>query len=250
MFLIGQAAAQSCPGGMGKTQSGDNNYVVDTFTGSLLFSYAINTCTGGSLIDSTVSYMYTCSKDNDDVWWVTKSSYASADCSGSATVVDTWDDSETMEGGLGYFKCDGKNNYAKITIGLDPTCTVTTSIAGGLGGCAANPSFDPPLDNKFYCDSSSAIVFLYVNPSAVPNATYEMCDDAHLCNQWVFGSSCALSAQFLGNDVYGKMESCTMVTDGGDSSDGGDGDGDEDSSASSQFTLMGIAIALIASLFH
>jgi len=90
LLLAGVSAQCS---GTGKTQSG-NNYVVDYFTGTLLFSYAINRCTGVDLLDATTWYKYTCEQDTDDMWWVTKTSYTSATCTGTGTEVDTWSEAD------------------------------------------------------------------------------------------------------------------------------------------------------------
>lgn len=238
LLLAGRVAAQ-CGTSGGMTQSGSNNYVVDTFTNTLLFSYAINQCTGISLADSSVFYKYTCKKDGDDMWWVTRSSYATADCSDSVIDADTWGESDAVAGEAGYFKCDGNNNYAAIQIGLDNLCGGTTTIVGGLGGCASNPSV---YDTKFYCDDAAASVQLYENPTT-GNSTYSMCDDSHLyCAKWTFPTTCTLGAQFLGQNVYGLMTKCALTEAGNED--------DSDSSASSQFTLVGIVVALIAGLFH
>jgi hypothetical protein len=238
LFLAGRVAGQTCVGGTGMTQTGENNFVIDTFTtDTLLFSYAINQCTGVSLTDSSAFYKYTCTQDSDDKWWVTKTSYAASDCSGTATVKATWDDSKTVAGEAGYFKCDGMNNYASIQISIDSQCAGYTTVYGGLGACSSNPTV---LDTKFYCDSSSAAVQLYYNPTVI-NSTYSMCDDSHLyCNKWSFTKTCSLSAQLFGQLVYGTMGSCATSEPGNEM----------DSSASSQFTLMGIAITLIVGLFH
>jgi len=240
LLLAGRVMAQ-CPGSGGMTQSGDNNYVVDTFTDTLLFSYAVGQCTGVSLADSSVFYKYTCKQDDDDMWWITKTGYTTGDCSGSGTHIATWSESDASAGEVGYFKCDGKNNYAAIQISIDSQCGAYTTVIGGLGGCSSNPSV---YDTKFYCDSSSALVQLYVNPSTI-DSNYTMCDDSHLyCTKWTFPTTCTFATQFLGQNVYGSMTKCAL------SESGNDGTTTTESSASSQFTLFGIAIALFVGLFQ
>lgn len=231
--LLFAGAAAQCSG-TGKTQSG-NNYVIDSFTTSnLLFTYAINQCTAVSLLDSSVFYKYTCMQDTNDVWWVTKSAYTSSDCSGTASASLTWNDSVATAGNAGYFKCDGKDSYAAIQISIDEQCAGAITIAGGLGGCASNPAV---YDTKFYCDATSAAVQLYVNPSTI-NSTYAMCDDSHLyCTSWSFTSSCSYVTTLFGQSVYGTFSKCEVMTD-------------SESSASSQFTLLGLVVALVVGLFH
>lgn len=237
--LLFAGAAAQCTTGTGKTLTG-NNYVVDTFTTStLLFTYAINQCTAVSIADSSVFYKYTCKQDDNDMWWVTKSAYSTSDCSGTAAASVSWNETAAAAGEMGYFKCDGKNNYAAIQISIDTQCGGAITVAGGLGGCASNPTV---YDTKFYCDSSMALVQLYYNPEAV-NSTYTMCDDDHLyCNKWTFTSTCNPAASLFGQVVYGTFSKCAL-TEAGNTDD-------SDSSASSQFTLLGLVVALIASLFH
>jgi len=244
LFFAGASAQATClTGATGMTQSGDNNYVIDAFTTStLLFTYAINQCTAVSISDSSTYYMYTCSKDDNDMWWVTKSSYTTPDCSGTAEDSTSWDETTATEGQTGYFKCDGKNNYASIKISIDSQCAGAITVAGGLGACASNPS---AYDTKFYCDSSSALVELYLNPAYLNN-TYSMCDDDHLyCNKWTFGSTCKPAASLFGTTVYGTFSDCAVSESGNDDDDSG-----SDSSASSQFTLLGLVVALIVNFFH
>jgi len=239
LLLAGRVTAQ-CVTGTGMTQSG-NNYVVDYFTGTLLFSYATNKCTGVNLLDSATSYMYTCSKDTDDMWWVTKTAYTSSSCTGTGTEEDKWSEADVGEPGTAnYFKCDGLDSFAGLQISTDTSCAAPVTVYGGLGGCAQNPA---AFDTKFYCDQTSALVQLYTNPSNT-NTTASICDDDELyCNTWTFGSTCALSAQLGSNLVYGKMISCsveTATTTGMTTT----------SSASSHFTVLGLIVALVASMMH
>jgi len=237
LLLAGRVAAQSAcvTGQTGQTQSG-NNYVVDYFTGALLFSYAIDKCTGISLLDATTWYKYTCEQDDDEMWWVTKTSYTSATCTGDGTEVDTWSEADVGDAGtVGYFKCDGNDNYAGVEISIDETCAASVTVYGGLGGCAQNPN---SYDTKFYCSSTSALVQLYLNPTTW-NISAPICDDTELyCNKWTFGSTCALSASLGSDPVYGKMTSCSIM------------ETTAESSASSHFTVLSVIIALVASLMH
>lgn len=237
LLLAGRATAQ-CAAGPGKTQSG-NNYVVDYFTGTLLFSYAINQCTGVDLLDATTWYKYTCEQDTDDMWWVTKKSYTSATCSGDGTEVDSWSEADVGAAGTeGYFVCDGVDNYAAVDISIDTSCAAAVTVYGGLGGCAQNPS---TYDTKFYCDETAALVQLYLNP-VTANISASICDDELLyCNEWTFGTTCALSASLGTTPVYGKMVSCSAVEEETTTTT---------SSASSHFTVLSVIVALVASLMH
>jgi hypothetical protein len=236
LLLAGRVAAQCS--GTGQTQSG-NNYVVDYFTGTLLFSYAINQCTGISLLDATTWYKYTCEQDTDDMWWVTKTSYTSSSCSGTGTEIDSWSEADVGEAGTeGYFKCDGVDNYAGVEISVDTSCAAAVAVYGGLGGCAQNPA---SYDTKFYCDATSALVQLYLNPTTF-NISAPICDDNILyCNKWTFGTECALSASLGTTPVYGKMISCS-VTDTTST--------ESTSSATSHFTVLSLIVALVASMMH
>jgi len=236
LLLAGHVSAQ-CSGGTGKTQSGNNNYVVDYFTG-LLFTYAIDQCTAVDLASGVAWYKYTCSQQ-DSKWWITKTAYTSNDCSGTGDEVDSWSEDEVEEGQMGYFKCDGENHYAQVHISIDPECAAVETVAGGLGACAQNPL---AFDTKFYCDASSALVQLYRNPTTF-NETAPMCDDTALfCDKWTFGSTCAQAATFNGMPLYGKLVKCDAATDSSSTS------APEDA-ATSQFSLLGIAIALVAGFF-
>jgi len=245
LLLAGRVAAQCVTGEEGQTQSG-NNYVVDSFSGTLLFSYATNKCTGIDLLDAATTYMYTCSQDSDDVWSVTKTAYTSTDCSGTGEVVEEWSETDMADAGTaGYFKCDGEDNFAGLEISTDVACTAPVTIYGGLGGCAQNPAV---FDTKFYCDATNALVQLYVNPAAV-NSSAPICDDTELyCNKWTFGSTCAMSAQLGDIIVYGKMLSCS-ITDGTATTDDASTT-ESTSSASSQFTVLSLIVALVASMMH
>jgi len=239
LLLAGRVAAQTAcvEGETGKTQSG-NNYVVDYFTGTLLFSYAINKCTGVSLTDATTWYKYTCEQDDDEMWWVKKSAYTSAACTGTASSEETWSEADLGDAGTeGYFVCDGEDNFAGVEISIDTSCAAAVTVYGGLGGCAQNPM---SYDTKFYCSSTSALVQLYLNPTTW-NSTAPICDDTELfCNKWTFGSTCALSASLGTTPVYGKMTSCSIM----------DATTTTESSASSHFTVLSVIIALVASLMH
>jgi len=246
LLLAGRVSAQ-CATGTGMTQSG-NNYVVDLFTGTLYFSYAINQCTAVSLLDGTTWYKYTCSKDGDDMWWVTKTSYTSKTCTGTGTEVDMWSEADVGEPGtMGYFKCDGVDNYAQVEISIDSACGAAETVYGGLGGCAQNPA---SFDTKFYCDSTSALVQLYLNPTTF-NISAPICDDNLLyCNKWTFGTTCALSASLGSTPVYGKMITCqtstaTTTTSGATTTDSTE----STSSASSQFTVLSVIVALVANFW-
>jgi len=223
----------SCGSSGGKTQSGDNNYVIDTFTNVLLFSYAINQCTSRSLFGDPLVYKYTCSEDTDGVWWVTRTSYAEDGCTGTGTAGEPWSNDGLSAGEQYYFKCDGDDNYASLSLSTAEGCGSPINVVGGLGACSVNAA---NLDTKFYCDSSSALVQLY---SAATGDNKICDDDKYFCEKWTFTSTCAKVTNFMGTDVYGTMTTCVA-----------DGDSDDESSASSQFTLMGIAIALIVGLFR
>jgi hypothetical protein len=245
LLLAGRTAAQvTCATGTPMTQSGSNNFVIDSFSESLMFTYAINQCTGVNIVDNGVFYKYTCSQDENDMWWVTKTSYSTSDCTGSGTVVSSWSEEDTVAGEEGYFKCDGKNNYAAIEIGLDSQCGGTVTLTGGLGACASNPDV---LDTKFYCDdtTTTALVQLYYNPDKI-NSTLAMCSDDLYCNKWSFTSTCKPVAQLFGQLVYGKYSDCALTEATNPGYDGGD---DSDSSASSM-TLLGVVVSLIFGLFH
>jgi len=180
-----------------------------------LFTYAIGQCTAVDLLDDTYFVKYTCSQDDSDMWWVTKSTYTTKTCSGSAVSSDTWDNSATEPGQANYFKCDGDDNYARVQISVDSGCAGSLDIYGGLGGCAQNPT---SFDTKFYCNATGALVQLYINPESINATGLPMCSDDFLyCTKWNFRSSgCALSASLNGVPVYGKMITCE--TDAGSSS--------------------------------
>jgi len=245
-LLAGRTVAQSgllCPnpGSGGMTQSGDNNYVIDTFADTLNFTYAINQCTGVN-IQGNPYIKYTCTQDSDDVWWVTKTSYSTADCSGTGTTVKTWSESDVSEGEWGYFKCDGKNNYAAIDVSIDAACGAAITIVGGLGGCAYNARF---LDSKFYCDASTstAYVQLYDSNHTAHAGHFHGCDDEDAyCMRWSFTDTCAFATDALQIAVYGKYSKCS-TTEAGNAGNG-------KSSASSQFTLVGIVAALIVGFWN
>jgi hypothetical protein len=232
-----------------------NNYVIDYFTGTLLFSYAIDQCTSVNLFNEGTWYKYTCSQDGDGMWWATKTEYTSSTCSGSGTEISTWSEADAGQpGSLYYFKCDGANNYAGLDISIDSECAVTETIYGGLGGCAQNPA---AFDTKFYCDSSSALVQLYLNPTTY-NISAPICDDTVLyCTKWTFGSTCLPSASLSGTTVYGKMTTCqtslgaTTTTGGATTTSGATTTmmTESTSSASSQFTVLSVIVALVANFW-
>jgi hypothetical protein len=212
LLFVGRVLGQqTCDAPPGRTQSGDNNFVIDYFSGALLFTYAIGQCTAVDLTDDTTFVKYACSQVGSGSWKVTKSTYNNKACTGSPTVV-SWNDSNTEAGQLHYFKCDGDNNYARIQISTDSACAGSLDVYGGLGNCAQNPS---SFDTKFYCNATSALVQLYVNPSSINATQIPMCEDNALyCTKWNFrASGCALSAVFAGVPVYGKMITCSASAD-------------------------------------
>jgi hypothetical protein len=240
LFLAAQVLGQSttCVTGQGKDQSGENNYVIDDFTG-LSFSYAIGQCTGVNLLDTDSFAKFTCSKDNTSTWMVTKSTYATKACTTPLSTL-SWTNAETVEGETGFFKCDGGNNYAHVQISLVDTCEGALDVYGGLGGCAVNSA---ALDTKFYCNATIALVQLY-KPG---NSTIGICSDEHsYCNSWNFKSTCDLSASLSGLPVYGKALACETDMTGATTTTGSA----TESSAKSQFTILGAVIALVVALFH
>jgi len=236
LLLAGVSGQATCVTGTPKAQAGTNNYAVDTFADILVFTYAINQCTAtGLTVASWVKY--TCEEDAEGMWSVKKSTYTTNACTGTATEEETWEQDGSDAGQVGYFKCDGDDTYAHVKISADDTCTVSESVYGGLAGCAEN--LYTTLDAKFYCDSTSALVQLFRNPT-IYNLTGEMCADSMYCNKWTFQADCALATMFdADTSVYGKLVACTgtttVVT--------------ETSSANSQFALLSAIIALVASFW-
>lgn len=263
LLLAGRVLGQqTCDSGQhGKTQSGSNNYVIDYFSSALLFTYAIGQCTAVDLADDTNFVKYTCMQDDSDMWWATKSTYTTKTCSGTATSTMTWNSTAAEAGQKGYFKCDGMNNYARVQISIDSGCAGALDVYGGLGGCAQNPS---SFDTKFYCNTTGALVQLYVNPESINATQIPMCSDNYLyCTKWNFRSSgCALSASLNGLPVYGKMVTCELsaatTTSGGSTTMGGSTTTMGGStttmtmttSSAKSFSVLSAVVALFVGLFY
>lgn len=237
----GVRAQDQCPylGTAADMQDGTNNFVVDWFTGQLLFTYAMDQCTSLSLLPTGKAYKYMCDRNGTDKWMVTKTEYSETDCTGTATVKDIFFEGETMEGYPGYFMCDGTNSYVKVEVSFSPTCSSSQVVFGGLSGCSMNR----PLLTRFYCDPEKAYVQLFLNSSYLPNDTtpaYEHCDSRLFCNRWKFNATCGLVSNILGNNVYGKLDDCMTGTTTSTT---------VMNSASVHFVGLSMIVALVVSLF-
>jgi len=220
-LLIGQVAkaqTMTCPllGSEPLEQMNKSNYVIDLFSNLMSFTYAIDQCTATSLVSTGFWYKYTCGKSNG-VWSVTKTEYSDNNCTKSKKTIDDWTEGEIMEGNVGYFECTGENNYAKVNLSSNSTCTNSQVVYAGLGGCTSNGA----MLTQFYCDQNQALIQLYLDLVSVNNATMSMsssmspeplnvtCNPDLYCNKWTIApGSCNLVANYLGQNIYGKMDSC------------------------------------------
>jgi hypothetical protein len=77
----------------------------------------------------------------------------------NATIVQSWNEGDVKPGLVGYFVCDGNNDYAEVIVSGVEGCANGQTVFAGLGGCVNND----PTSIEFYCDSSQAIVQVYLN---------------------------------------------------------------------------------------
>jgi len=227
------ANGQTCPE-LGKTpnmQTGMHNYVVDYFSDAIPFPFAINRCTSNSLLSSKF-YKYTCDKNNDMKWAVTKLEYTESDCTGTPNSLGDWVEGDAEAGDIGDFSCDGDNTYVKVDIDIQADCPGAKTVFAGLGACVNYGT----RQIRTYCNDTLAEMQFYGNINMTcPSATY--------CAKWSFSSTCAAVGQtILGGSVYtvyGKIDECLGVvpTTTGQSS-----------SAPAKFAVLNLIFALIVSL--
>jgi hypothetical protein len=232
LALLVNGQAPACETGYTPlVQDGTHNYVIDLFTAAVPFPFAIGQCTSTGVTDLTF-FKYTCDKNNDNKWEVTKLEYTSSSCSGTGTNPETWVEGDSDPGEVGYFVCDASNTYVKVKVALDTACASAKTVYAGLKACV---NFNP-YQIKTYCGTTAAEMQFY----GYTNMT--MCPEAAYCLRWKFESSCALAGVMsTGTPIYGQFEECysavatttTMAP----------------SSARAQIAVLNIILALIVSLY-
>jgi hypothetical protein len=142
-----------------EVQTGINNFIIDEL-GSILFPYALNQCTGNNVITTGRWYWYQCSMDSNGMSTVTKTEYFADDCSGTGSVIATFNETNMTEGQVGYFECSGSDAYARIRLSLDSTCTNAVVIYAALGACV---NMNDNSQMNFFCSSNETIAQIFTS---------------------------------------------------------------------------------------
>jgi hypothetical protein len=207
-----------------EVQSGINNYVIDEL-GTVLFPYALNQCTGSSVITTGRWYWYECSMDNNGMSTVTKTEYFSDDCSGSGSVVAVYNETDMIEGEVGYFECSGTDSYARIRLSLDSDCENAVVIYAALGACS-NMAGNSQLN--FFCSANEAIAqifsvemqmsttFLPSSTEVLFNVTQLLNDtlaptEPSLFNETIFPTGLGINATVLPTGLNGTLPTMTTM---------------------------------------
>jgi len=161
-------ASSQCPlvGQMPQTQSGSNNYVLDTLSGSP-FAFAIGYCTATSLLSNTKWYKYDCIESATGKTKVTKTEYNDVNCTGNGTLLTNWPQisNTSNHNSTGtqhtFFECDGYNTYAEIVISTNQSCSGGVTVYAALGTCV-NSTFQP-TQLELYCNNTEATLQIFTN---------------------------------------------------------------------------------------
>jgi hypothetical protein len=237
LLVNGQAMCEE--GYTPAVQDGTHNYVIDLFTGAVSFPYAIGKCTSTSVAD-TKYYMYTCDKNNDNKWEVTKLEYTTSTCTGSAELSDSWVEGDAAVGEVGYFVCDAYDTHVKVQVGVVDGCLGAKTVYAGLKACV---NYNP-YQIKTYCASTEAEMqfYGYTNATSCPAMLY--------CMRWKFTSTCTQVGVMGGvTPVYGKFEECMSANTEATTTASATTTTMKPSSASAQIAVLNIILALIVSLY-
>jgi hypothetical protein len=165
-----------------------SNYFQSSFLGLLYVPYAINKCSATS---PSTSIMPTCT----DTTHVSLKTYASSDCSGTASLTQY----NTSSPGT-IFKCDGTNTYAEIVLGASGTCFAT--IYAALGTCTQYSTTSTVYYSAYTCSSATkGYLSLYTTSScASPITAYSL------------NSTCEYEFTSGAYQVYGQILNCSSTT--------------------------------------